>query len=117
MTLNLRNLQLPKLKLNELLINEVESEKGKFLFIYYCINNDSEHEKAVEIIKQEALKHNSNGVLFPFAFQNDKETIERGWTIIDKVNVYQNSDCNEYNRLVDGNPSNFERVYWAIAEL
>lgn len=114
MTLTLRSLQLPKLKLNELLINEVESEKSKELFIYYCINDASEHKKAVDIIKKEALKHNSNGVLFPFEFQNDKEPIEKGWTIIDKVNVYQNSDCNEHNRLVDENTSNFERVYWAI---
>jgi hypothetical protein len=68
MTLNLKNLQLPKLKLNELLINEVESEKSKELFIYYCINDASEHKKAVEAMSNAPLMRSVHLCAFFTAF-------------------------------------------------
>jgi len=111
------NLQIPKLILNKLVRQEFSEANENYLFIYFSINDIENQEEAISIVKKELRKENDNELINFFDFEQNTEIGEKKWTIIDEINVYQNSDCNDNNRLVDNNDKLFERVYWGAVKL
>jgi hypothetical protein len=108
--LGLRMAEMPVIILNKITV----IEKEDYVSIFYAINVIEEDEEAMGIVLKEGLKYKGKNYYNPHDFKEGIEYQNRKWTIRNSVNVYQNTDVNEYNSLLKENNKSFERAYWLI---
>ena len=103
----LDRLQIPAMKLKELLTSETE----KYLNYWYAIQDSEDHAMAMDLMNKLISEHPGKESYIGFDFKRWTCLGNKMWFNTGTIMVYQNTDATEKDSLMP-TTTGFERVYW-----